>query len=77
MSIIRRLAIFFISSLAVLNASAVNPTATDYSFAEFDGSLMPYPEITSRVAYPDSLVPVMINHVGRHGARYPASASNC
>ena len=77
MSIIRRLAIFFIGSLAVLNASAVNPTATDYSFAECDGSLMPYPEITSRVAYPDSLVPVMINHVGRHGARYPASASNC
>lgn len=29
------------------------------------------------IEYPDSLVPVFINHVGRHGARYPASSANC
>ncbi len=56
---------------------AADPTATTYSFAECEGSLMPYPEQVTSVEYPDSLVPVFINHVGRHGARYPASASNC
>lgn len=73
----RRLAIIFIGAVFTINASAADPTATDYSFAECDGSLTPYPEISSRVEYPDSLQPVMINHVGRHGARYPASANNC
>lgn len=73
----RRLAIIFIGAVFTINASAADPTATDYSFTECDGSLTPYPEISSRVEYPDSLQPVMINHVGRHGARYPASANNC
>ena len=27
--------------------------------------------------YPDSLTPIFINHVGRHGSRYPASAALC
>lgn len=38
---------------------------------------MPYPADINPAAYPDSLVPVFINHVGRHGARYPASSANC
>ena len=38
---------------------------------------MPYPAPASQAQYPDSLVPVFINHVGRHGARYPASSANC
>lgn len=38
---------------------------------------MPYPDNIIRTAVPDSLEAVMINHVGRHGARYPASSSNC
>lgn len=58
-------------------ANAVDPMATDYSFEECQGSLMPYPEDVRPVERPDSLRPVMINHVGRHGARYPASAVNC
>ena len=62
---------------ACVSAMAADPTETDYTFAECQGSLMPYPEISSRVEYPDSLEPVLINHVGRHGARFPASASNC
>ncbi len=56
---------------------ASSPTDTDYSFAQCEGSLMPYPTPTEEYQYPDSLTPVFINHVGRHGARYPASAANC
>ena len=37
------------------------------------GSRMPYPAPDSTVEAPDSLVAVMINHVGRHGARYATS----
>lgn len=54
-----------------------DPMATDYTFAQCEGSLMPYPSDNINPAvYPDSLEVVFINHVGRHGARYPASASN-
>ncbi len=35
---------------------------------------MPYPAPEHVVAAPDSLTPVMINHVGRHGARYLTSS---
>lgn len=62
---------------AVSSIFAADPMATDFTFAECQGSLMPYPEDVRPVERPDSLRPVMINHVGRHGARYPASASNC
>lgn len=41
--------------------------------AKCQGSRMPYPAPDSVVAAPDSLVAVMINHVGRHGARYATS----
>ncbi len=63
--------------MAVSSVLAIDPMATDYSYAECQGSLMPYPEDVVAVERPDSLRPVMINHVGRHGARYPSSASNC
>lgn len=56
---------------------ASSPTDTDYSFTQCEGSLTPYPAPTEQIEYPDSLTPVFINHVGRHGARYPASAANC
>ena len=56
---------------------ASSPTDTDYSFTQCEGSLTPYPAPTEQFEYPDSLTPVFINHVGRHGARYPASAANC
>ncbi len=51
--------------------------ASGYSFQECEGSLTPYPEIVSRAEYPDSLVPVFISHIGRHGSRYPASDTHC
>lgn len=54
-----------------------DPTATNYTLDQCEGSLTPYPAEVPQVNYPDSLVPVFINHVGRHGARYPASAANC
>ena len=44
---------------------------------ECQGSLMPYPSEINPAVFPDSLTPVFINHVGRHGSRYPASAANC
>ncbi|MDE6089326.1 MAG: histidine phosphatase family protein [Duncaniella sp.] len=57
------------------NALAVDPTATDYSFIECQGSANPYPDRTVRdLAYPDSLKPVYLNHVGRHGARFLSSS---
>lgn len=56
---------------------ASSPTDTDYSFTQCEGSLTPYHAPTEQIEYPDSLTPVFINHVGRHGARYPASAANC
>lgn len=40
------------------------------------GSLKPYPAPESLNQYPDSLTPVFINHVGRHGARYPAGPAH-
>lgn len=50
---------------------------TGYTFAECEGSAMPYPYSGPPTEYPDSLEPVFINHVGRHGARFPASSANC
>lgn len=67
----------FIALSATLAAAGADPMSTDYSFEQCEGSLMPYPAIERSSEYPDSLMPVFINHVGRHGARYPASASNC
>lgn len=60
-----------------LTAVAEDPMATDYTMTECDGSLMPYPTEINPAVFPDTLKPVFINHVGRHGARYPASAANC
>ena len=73
-----RKAILILLSLTVsISAVAVNPMATNYTYAECRGSLTPYPVEVNPAVYPDSLVPVYINHVGRHGARFPASSANC
>lgn len=63
--------------LTAVTATAADPMATHYSMTQCEGSLTPYREPAQTVNCPDSLVPVFINHVGRHGARYPASAANC
>ncbi len=67
-----------IGLLAVAAAArGADPMATDYSYAECRGSLSPYPAEVNPAVFPDSLEPVYINHVGRHGARFPASSANC
>lgn len=60
----------------IMRLSAADPMSTSYSFEECQASLRPYPLDVKPTAYPDSLMPVMINHVGRHGARYAASSTN-
>lgn len=71
-----RVLYFLLISLTALSAYAVNPTATNYSFADCQGSAKPYSAPTRPVDVPDSLTAVMINHVGRHGARYAASPAH-
>ncbi len=57
---------------AITGSSAADPTATRYSWGQCAGSLMPYPA-REQLTLPDSLTAVYIDHVGRHGARFPAS----
>lgn len=55
---------------------AADPMQTNYTAEQCQGSLTPYPRQINPAAYPDTLVPVLVNHVGRHGSRYPASATH-
>lgn len=66
-----------ILAVAAFAASGADPMATDYSIRQCEGSLTPYPDDVPEEAHPDSLTAVFVNHVGRHGARYPSSTSNC
>lgn len=77
MKTLRNLLILALVAAMSLAATAADPSRTSYTFAECEGSLTPYPTRIQQVNYPDSLVPVFINHVGRHGSRYPASSANC
>jgi len=72
----RKLSILIVLSLVLQFARAADLMMPDFTFAECEGSLRPYPTDLNPQQYPDTLVPVMINHVGRHGARYPASSAN-
>lgn len=60
-------------SLLSILAVALPAAAEFFSPEQCEGTRMPYPAPDSIVATPDSLVPVMIYHVGRHGARYATS----
>lgn len=73
----KRLILLLITSAAAISASAVDPMATAYSIRQCEGSLTPYPADVPEEEHPDSLTAVFINHVGRHGARFPSSAANC
>lgn len=68
---------FLLISAAILMCWAVgaqtDPTATSYPADDCLGSAKPYPVPEARVAVPDSLTPVFINHIGRHGARFLSS----
>lgn len=74
---IRKLILIFALIVAPVCLAADDPTATHYDINQCLGSQRPYPDIDDTLCqYPDSLTPVFINHVGRHGARYPSSAKN-
>lgn len=73
----RSLFCFSLSLLIAITAFAADPTATKFSADDCQGSLKPYTAPEKEYAYPDSLAPVFINHVGRHGRRFPASATHC
>lgn len=49
-------------------------SAAAFDFKAGRASLSPYPQQVSMVEAPDSLTPIFINHVGRHGSRYPAGS---
>lgn len=66
----------FILTFSILFASLAI-YAAGYSYMDCEGSLTPYPVADRTAEYPDSLTPVFINHVGRHGSRYPASDTHC
>lgn len=70
-----KLLLFFIIA-GIMTATAAVPGATKYNASQCEGSLSPYPAKVTPVAYPDSLAPKYISHVGRHGSRYPASATH-
>ncbi len=70
--------IFLTLLLAIaIAANGADPMATSYSIQQCEGSLTPYPTEINPAVYPDSLQAVYINHVGRHGSRYPASSASC
>lgn len=64
-------------TLILIAASVANLCAqTDYTYNECLGSSRPYVDPKGKIQVPDTLRPVMINHVGRHGARYPSSGKH-
>lgn len=72
----RRFLISIVCQFSLLTLVAADPTATNYSAADCQGSLKPYPVPEKSFEYPDSLKPVYISHVGRHGARFPAGPAH-
>lgn len=72
----RRFLFSIICQFSLLTLVAADPTATNYSAADCSGSLKPYPVPEKSYATPDSLKPVYISHVGRHGSRYPAGPAH-
>lgn len=76
--VLRACAALTLSAVSAMTvAMASDPTATDYSYDDCQGSLRPYPSASvHRVPVPDSLVPVYLSHVGRHGSRYPAGSGH-
>lgn len=74
----RRVYLFAICMLSVVGATsyAADPAMTEFSIDDCRGTYKPYPIPREGVECPDTLVPVFINHVGRHGSRFPSSAKD-
>lgn len=62
-----------IIALGMASLTAADPTATNYPVDDCLGSAKPYPAPDDPSTCPDSLTPIFINHVGRHGARFLSS----
>lgn len=74
---LRTATILTICALIFPALRAAGPSDTDYTYQECAGSASPYARHFEDFRAPDSLKVVMVNHVGRHGARYPSSSANC
>ena len=60
--------------VSITHVDARTPVpVSNHTWEECTGSALPYPAPDVTPSYPDSLQPVMINHIGRHGARFAAS----
>lgn len=73
----KRILLPFFLLIASLHCLSVTPRSDMPTWEQLDGSMMPLsPDVFAKApALPDSLRPVMLNHVGRHGARFLTSAS--
>lgn len=71
----RILILLFAAAAGVSAICAADPTATNYPVTDCLGSAKPYPVPKAILEHPDSLEPVFVNHVGRHGARFLSSPS--
>lgn len=69
----KRILSAFILALSII--PMISAGVSVYSWSDLAGSAVPYPTDRAPIAHPDSLTPVMIMHVGRHGARYPTTGS--
>lgn len=63
-------------ALSAFSAGAADPTETRYSYEQCLGSWLPYPAPETAISTPDTLTAVFINHVGRHGSRFPSSPNS-
>lgn len=74
---VKKLLLLISMLIASLTAHALPGGDSLPSWEQLDGSMMPLsPErFMHAPSLPDSLNPVMLNHVGRHGARFLTSAS--
>ena len=72
----KSLSLLLITLLTAMIVRAADPTDTSYPYADCQGSAKPYPVPASVTELPDSLTVIFINHVGRHGARFPSSPRN-
>ena len=69
----------FISLFVIISTFSIkgaDPTATNFTYEECQGSWRPYPITETAIETPDSLTAIFINHVGRHGSRYPSSPNS-
>lgn len=73
----RLIIIIIIAACNSIAATAADPTATAYTYDQCCGSALPYVAPATPAAIPDTLTPIFLNHVGRHGARYQASPNHC